>query len=214
MITTRTFSGGIALLALALSGCGGATEGTTTYTDPSKRALFSIPADWHLYEPSDLGDLQSAPFVETYNGLSFPVETAAAFDGSPERNVENLAIDLVDASFPLGLASVRTVGEAERDFISRAALTQSVVPYLELGEASELTKEDFSFGDGYEGVRVLVAFTDDGGRTVGVAYLISVTDPADEHLFSIVAGCSRQCFIDHQADIEEVVDSWLVNTRG
>jgi hypothetical protein len=205
----------IALLAIALAACGGpAAAGRITYTDPDKRSLLSIPDDWHLYEPADLGDLQEAPFVEDYDGLTFPVETAVAFDGSPERSLENLAIDLVDAAFPLGLASVRTVGESERDFLSRAALTQSVVPYLALGQAQEVTKEDFSFGDGFEGVRVLVAFTDDGGRSVGVAYLISVTDPTDEHLYSVVAGCSRQCFIDHQSEIEEVVDSWLVNTRG
>jgi len=41
-----------------------------------------------------------------------------------------------------------------------------------------------------------------------------VTNPSDDRIYSIVAGCSRQCYIDNQEQIERVVDSWLVNKRA
>ena len=204
------------LLALTLSACAGNTGGDAdliTITDPANLTLIEVPSSWHVYEIEEINELERVPFVENVQGLEFPVESVVGFDASPVDDVENLSTEVVAADFPIGAATVRSVGERERDFVSRYALTQSVLPYLTLPNAQELTKEDFSFGNGYEGVRVLVAFADATGQNLGVAYMISVTDESDERIFSVVAGCSRECFIDHQPDIESVVDSWLVNTR-
>ncbi len=59
-----------------------------------------------------------------------------------------------------------------------------------------------------------MSYVDESGAEVGIAYLISVTDPADNRMYSIVAGCSRDCYIANQAEIERVVDSWLVNKKA
>lgn len=211
--TISSYAGVLAVLLTACSGAG-ATDELITYTDPDRLTLLEMPPDWHLYEIEEINQLDRVPFVQEVQGLEFPVESVIGFDAAPVADVDNLATDLVEADYPIGAATIRSVGERERDFVSRYALTQSVVPYFTVPNARELSKEDFTFGDGYEGVRVLVAYPDATGAGLGVAYLISVTDAEDQRIFSVVAGCSRECFIDRQTDIESVVDSWLVNTRG
>ena len=93
-------------------------------------------------------------------------------------------------------------------------LTQSVIPYFNLPNPDELQKEDFSFGNGFDGVRLLVSFEGEAGNDLGVAYMISVSDPDDSRIYSVVAGCNRDCFVANQEDITKVVDSWLVNKKG
>lgn len=203
------------LVALVVTACGeGGNDATTPYTDAGKLSLVELPENWHTYELDELTALEDVPFVEPYAGFEYPAVVSTAFDGAPSRDLENVTVPLVEASYPIGSVSVRSVGETERLFLNRATLSQTVLPYYQFLNATEHVREDFSFGDGYDGVRVLVSFADETGAEVGVAYLISVTDPDDNRIFSIVAGCSRQCFIDNQAQIEQVVDSWLVNKRA
>jgi hypothetical protein len=153
------------------------------------------------------------PFDEPVQGFTFPAVTSVGFDGAPARDLDGLSGSLADAAYPIGVASVRTVGDREREFLSRAMLTQSVVPYFGLINPQELQKEDFTFGDGFDGVRVLFAFETDTSEQ-GVGYLVSVSNADDDRIYSIVAGCSRDCFIANQDEITKVVDSWLVNKKA
>lgn len=200
-------------MALAATACGRASASGDVYTDPERRFLIRLPDGWNLYLPEDLTGLESVPFVNSVQGLEFPPLSLVGFDAAPVKGAGNLSVPLVQADYPIGVATVRSIGPVQRDFVSRFVLTEAVVPYRSLPNSRELLKEDFSFGRGYDGVRVLVVFSDEVGREFGVAYLISVTDPADSRMYSVVAGCSRDCFIQYQDAIEQVVDSWMVNTR-
>jgi hypothetical protein len=140
--------------------------------------------------------------------------SAIGFDGAPVEDVTQLNASIADADYPIGATSVRQVGDLERDFLSRAMLTQSVIPYTTLSNPDEVQKEDFTFGSGFDGVRLLLSFESESGSDLGVAYLISVSDPEDRRIYSIVAGCNRDCFIANQETITKVVDSWLVNKKG
>jgi hypothetical protein len=201
-------------VALVLGACSSGDSGLTTYTDEDRLSRFDLPEDWNIYDFTEVSTLEDLPFDETFQGLTFPSVVTFGFDAAPVRDVGSLTSSLADANYPIGAAHVRSVGEQEKDFLSRAALTQSVVPYYGLPNPQEIEKEDFSFGDGFDGVRVLVAFEADSGVDQGVAYMISVSDPADSRIYSIVAGCRRECFIDNQDTITKVVDSWLVNKKG
>lgn len=205
------YGGGLVLL---LAACGGQSEAVVTHTDDQRLGRFQAPEEWHTYELSELSELEDMPFDESVQGFTFPPVSGIAFDGDPVRDVEHLTRELPEAEYPIGAMSVRQIGEAEKDFLSRAVLTQSVLPYYNLANSQELTKEDFSFGGGFDGVRVLVSFEDEAGANQGVAYLITVSNPDDTRMYSMIAGCSRQCFIDHQETIVGVVDSWLVNKRA
>lgn len=201
-------------LALVLAACGSGASDIVSYTDPDKLSLVNLPTEWNTYEISELNALEDVPFAEPYAGFEYPALFSMAFDGAPARDVANVSNALASVDYPIGAMSVRTVGELERQYLNRVALSQSVLPYSEFLDPQEHLREDFTFGDGYDGVRILVSYADETGADVGIAYLISVTDPADNRMYSIVAGCSRDCYIANQAQIERVVDSWLVNKRA
>jgi len=203
---------GLATLAAACSTDGGADR--ITYKDPDQLSVFSIPSEWHLYELSELSALADLPFSESFQGLEFPTVSHVAFDGSPARDVTNVITPMAQASYPIGSVSVRSVGPDARDYLSRVVLHQTVLPYYTYNQPDEVAKEDFSFGAGFDGIRVLVTYVDQNNQDVAVAYLISVHDAAEQRIFSIVAGCNLTCFTTNQATIEEVVDSWLVNTKA
>lgn len=203
-----------ASLVFLLAGCSNADSGVVTFTDEERLSRFDIPESWNIYELSELSSLEDLPFDEQVQGFSFPAITSVGFDGGPVRDVSNLAANLPEADYPIGSMSVRQVGEVEKDLLSRAMLTQSVLPYYGLSNSEEISKEDFSFGNGFDGVRVLVAFQDEAATGQGVAYLISVSNEDDTRIYSMIAGCNRECFIANQDTIEGVVDSWLVNKRA
>jgi hypothetical protein len=203
-----------ASVAVMLAACSGADEGVVTVTDEERLSRFDLPESWHTYELAELSELEDIPFDEQVQGFSFPAITSVGFDGGPVRDVSNLESNLAEAEYPIGSMSVRQVGEVEKDLLSRAMLTQSVLPYYGLSNSEEITKEDFTFGNGFDGVRVLVAFQDEAATGQGVAYLISVSNEDDTRIYSMIAGCNRECFIANQDTIEGVVDSWLVNKRA
>jgi hypothetical protein len=203
-----------ASVAVMLAACSGADEGVVTVTDEGRLSRFDLPESWHTYELAELSELEDIPFDEQVQGFSFPAITSVGFDGGPVRDVSNLESSLAEADYPIGSMSVRQVGEVEKDLLSRAMLTQSVLPYYGLSNSEEITKEDFTFGNGFDGVRVLVAFQDEAATGQGVAYLISVSNEDDTRIYSMIAGCNRECFIANQDTIEGVVDSWLVNKRA
>jgi hypothetical protein len=197
-----------------LAACAGSDEGVVTFTDDERLSRFELPETWHTYELAELSELEDIPFDEQVQGFSFPPISSVGFDGGPVRDVANLEANLAEADYPIGSMSVREVGEVEKDLLSRAMLTQSVLPYYGLTNSEEITKEDFSFGNGFDGVRVLVAFQNEEATGQGVAYLISVSNEDDTRIYSMIAGCNRECFIANQDTIEGVVDSWLVNKRA
>ena len=200
--------------SVLLAACSEGSSDVTTVTDDQSLSRFDVPNGWHTYELAELSTLEQLPFDAEYQSFSFPAITSVGFDGSPVSDVTQLNSSIADADYPIGAASVRQVGDVERDFLSRAMLSQSVVPYRTLANADELQKEDFSFGSGFDGVRVLFSFESETGSDLGVGYLISVSDPDDSRIYSIVAGCNRECFIANQDTITKVVDSWLVNKKG
>lgn len=202
-------------LFLLLAACSNAGDGdVVTFTDEERLTKFEIPESWHVYELAELSSLEQLPFDEQVQGFTFPAISSVGFDGGPVRDVSNLTAALPQADYPIGAMSVRQVGEVEKDLLSRAMLTQSVLPYYNLSNSEEISKEDFSFGEGFDGVRVLVAFQDEAATGQGVAYLISVSNEDDTRIYSMIAGCNRECFIANQDTIEGVVDSWLVNKRA
>ena len=200
-------------LALVLAACGSDQADTMTYTDPGNLSLVNVPAGWNAYQLDELSALEDLPFTESFQQFDFPAVSTIAFDAAPARDVTNVTAPLAAADYPIGSMSIRTIGDVEKEFLSRATLSQAVVPYYQYVDPTEHVKQDFTFGDGFDGVRVLVSFADGEGTGVGVAYMISVTDPADQRMFSIVVGCNRDCFVENQQLIEQVVDSWLVNKK-
>jgi hypothetical protein len=201
----------VAAVGLVAASCASSgSDGQTVYRDPEDRSLFSLPAEWNLYDSAELSQIQS-PLVMDFGG-PLPVVASVGFDRAPGANVANLNVDITTSAFPIGAQVIRSIGSAERDTVSRGLLESATFSYAEGTGAEEVIDEDFAFGD-FHGIRRLVGITDESGTPRGVLYFVSVTDPADSLLYSMAAGCSFSCWEQYQGQIVEVVDSWLVNTK-
>lgn len=203
----------VSLLAVVGGACAEGTDaGFRAVRDESRLMFLEIPDDWAVFGSDALAGVVDTPFVAQSDDFSLPVVSRVVFQGAGvDAGVPGT--DISAFSYPVGSAVVRTISESQRDIISRYLLQEMVVPYHGQPAAQEVLKEDISLGEGYDGVQMVVAYTDGvTDRDVAVAF-ISITDPEVDRLFSIAVGCSLECFQEHQSTILGVVDSWLVNTR-
>jgi hypothetical protein len=201
------------LVTLALTACGSATDsGLQAVRDSERQMFFEIPSDWAVYHSADMAGITETPFVAQGGDLDLPVLSRVVFQGtSPDAGLPPANTSNVE--YPVGAAVVRTIPTAVRDQISRYWLAELVIPYHSQPVAQEEVKQDISLGEGFDGVQVLVVYSDAETETDAAAFLISVTDPEVELMYSFAIGCSLSCFNTHVESIVAAVDSWLVNTR-
>ena len=200
----RRISVFVAALGILVAACSGAAPRTQSITDAGQLTRIDLPADWQYYSNEALTDIASTPFVIQEPGLEMPVMST----------IDNLIAPISLADFPVGSSVVRRISPDVRDQISRYLLAEVVAPYHEASEQLELAKSDIDLGDDFHGVQVTVVYREPGtDLNVGV-HLISVTDPEVTTLYQVAIGCSLECFQAYVPEIIEIVDSWLVNTRG
>ncbi len=213
MFHRLTIAAGMLLTALAAVACGTAADsGLQSVRDSEREMFFEVPTEWSVFRSEDLAGLTETPFVNQDTDLNLPVFSRVVFHGAgPDAGIP--AVNTADQEFPVGAAVVRSIPASLRDQISRYWLTELVIPYHAQPVAQEEIKEDISLGEGFDGVKLLVVYNDAATETDAAAFLISVTDPEVEFMYSIAIGCSLACFNEHAATIVDVIDSWLVNTR-
>ena len=207
----------IALVAIVVFGaaCGDSASSGATQSVTSDDLLtkIEIPSDWDLYSSNDLAGITETPFVSQVP-IDMPVVSRFVFDGSPTSTADTLTQPIANADFPVGSSVVRRISPDVKDFVSRYLLAEVVVPYHNASASEELLKQDIDFGDDFEGVQLMVVYRDDETSADAGVFLISLTDPEVTTLYQVAVGCSIECFNTYAPVITEVVDSWLVNTRG
>ena len=196
-----------------LFACGsGSDSGVQQVRDSAQEMYFEVPEEWAVFLSDDLAGLTETPFVSQDGALSLPVFSRVVFHAAgPDAGLP--AANTSDLEYPVGAAVVRTIPASMRDQISRYWLAELVIPYHSQPVAQEELKEDVTIGEGFDGVKVLVLYNDATTESDAAAFLISVTDPEVEFMYSIAIGCSLTCFNEHVQAIVDIVDSWLVNTR-
>ncbi|GMQ84552.1 MAG: hypothetical protein BMS9Abin07_0116 [Acidimicrobiia bacterium] len=204
----------VAALGMLAAACSSPESSTRSITDAGRLTRIDIPADWQYYSNDALADIVSTPFVSQAPGFEMPVMSRFVFDAAPIPTTDNLIAPLSQADFPIGSSVVRRISPDMRDQMSRYLLAEAVAPYHAASEQRELAKSDIDLGDDYQGVQVTVIFKEPGTELDVGVHLISVTDPEVTMLYQVAIGCSMECFRAYGPTIREVVDSWLVNTRG
>lgn len=197
----------LAVPLLLFFACSPADTSGVAYKDPEELYYFELPDEWNLYEEGT-APLTSRPFNPTAPELE-----GVYFDRFPEADPGNFAMVVAEAEYPVGMATVRPVGEEERDFLSRAHLAQTIFPYREQPQYQELLKEDFEFEEDVEGIVRAVQYRDAQTNDLAVVMMQSVTDAQDTRVYAIAVGCSAICFQQYQDEIVSIVSSWKVNTR-
>jgi hypothetical protein len=206
----------VAALGLLVTACSaaGSSGGTQSITDADQLTRIDLPADWEYYSNESLAGIADTPFVIQAPGAEMPVVSRFAFDAAPIADPNNLLGPISQADFPVGSSVVRRISPDVRDFVSRYLLAEVVVPYHSASASEELFKQDIDLGDDHTGVQLAVVYKDlQTDEDVGVMF-ISATDPEVTTLFQVAIGCSLECFQIYGPTIREIVDTWLVNTRG
>ncbi len=198
---------GLAIFGLIAAGCGGSAA--NRHIDSTEESLIQLPDDWEVYSNAEVAN---PPFVHASDSVSFPVISQMAFAAGGLANAGAFSEPVAASAFPIGVTTVRDIPLNVRDLVSRRVLSDVVLPYQGL-PSQELVKKDFAFDDTWNGIEVAVMYTDPITSSDGAAYFISITDPGVSRHYSIAIGCSLDCFADNQADIEQVINSWLVDTR-
>ena len=204
----------VAALTLAAASCSQGSSSTQSITDEGNHTRIDIPAEWRAYSNTDMAHITSTPFVVQAPGFEMPVVSRFAFDAAPIPTTDNLIAPLSQVDFPVGSSVVRRISPLTRDYISRFMLAEAVAPYHQSSQQRELSKQDIDVGDDYKGVQVTVIYKEAGTEADIGVHLISVTDPDVTMLYQVAIGCSLECFDAYGLQILEIVDSWLVNTRG
>ena len=205
----------VAALGLLVAACSGATSSSTqSVTDDEQLTRINIPVNWEHYSNDSLAGIADTPFVVQPPGAEMPVVSRFAFDAAPITDTGNLLGPISEADFPVGSSVVRRISPETRDFVSRYLLAEVVVPYHSASASEELFKQDIDLGDDHAGVQVAVVYKDLETDLDAGVMLISATNPEVTTLYQVAIGCSLECFQTYAPTIREVVDSWLVNTRG
>ncbi len=204
----------VAALALAATACAQGSSATQSITDADNLTRIDLPSDWQHFSSDELSGLATTPFVVQSAGFEMPVVARFAFDASPVPTTDHFLLPLSDADFPIGSSVVRRISPLTRDFVSRFILAEAVAPYHQASESRLLAKKDIDLGNDYRGVQVTVTYNDPGTEAEVGVHLISLTNPEVTMLYHVAIGCSLECFDAFGLQILEIVDTWLVNTRG
>lgn len=203
----------IVLLSLILVACtGGGSPDKITYRDSENRSLFELPKDWNLYRADELMQAGTVPFLPN-TGAN--IVSYVAFDGAAGRNLGNLVAGAAGAPYPLGAQIIRQVSADEKDLISNYYMATSTYATSNpsLGVQIIQLDDDPGFDREYDGVVGYLGVTQGGDDLQGVIYLRVGHNPDGTELYSMAVGCSLDCFRRQQQEIEQAVDSWVVNTR-
>lgn len=197
--------------ALALGACGLGSPDSVTYRDAENRSLFELPDEWNLYTADELIRVTPVPFLPDIGGY-LPI-SFVAFDGAAGRSLDNLAVDATTSPYPIGAHIIRQISPEEKDLLSRRIMTLAAYDVTQGGQGVQIDTWDFTFGRDYSGIGAQLRLTNEDGRRQGLVYVLAVTNPEGTELYSMAAGCSRDCFTRQRQQIVDAVNSWAVNTR-
>lgn len=211
--SARIFAGAMAIVAsLVLTACAGGDPSKVTYRDTENRSLFELPKDWHLYRADELVQAGPVPFLPDIGGsmLSY-----VAFDGAAGRDLENLITGAATSPYPLGAQIIRQISPEEKNLLSNRFMAESAYATYtpNLGVQILDLVEDSEFGRDYDGIRGYLGVTEGDNALEGVIYVRAVHNPDVTQLYSMAVGCSLECFTRERQEIEQTVNSWVVNTR-
>lgn len=200
-----------AAAALALGACGLGSPDAVTYRDAENRSLFELPDEWNLYTANELIRITPVPFLPDIGGY-LPI-SFVAFDGAAGRSIDNLTIDATISPYPVGAHIIRQISPEEKELLSRRVMTLSAYDMTQGGQGVQIDTWDFTFGRDYSGIGAQLRLTSEDGQRQGLVYVLAVTNPDGTELYSMAAGCSRDCFTRQSRQIVDAVNSWAVNTR-
>lgn len=199
--------------AVLVGACGG--SGFQYVKNAEHGVYFKLDEDWVLYDENQYFAQPALELSPLERRRRVATNWVRAFDASPKPSLDNV-FD-TDAPAPHGVARIQLLSEAERESVDLSMLRSAYLTFDPVkakrenprGPVEIISEEDMSLESGHHGVRMVVAFDTMSGD-IGVIDQTTLVDGANRVLYLFVVGCSRQCYAEHQDQIDVVADSWTI----
>lgn len=186
-------------VALVLSGC----APTHTYlTSSSAQTFLAVPPSWKVLHDKALDVTPEAAAAGAYTAF-FDHNAKPAFPYDYKRPTAQ----------PWGVVVAQPLSADEQQEVNLDLLGNFLVNVDGLSQkhqAAVLSQTVLHHGI-YRGTREEIAFDGKSGMPVE-AELESYTDSATDRVWTMMVGCSPDCFQTNKGQINQVVDSWIIGT--
>jgi hypothetical protein len=202
-----------AAAALAVAGCAG--SGYTYHSNRAEQLYFKVPDDWTVFDTADI--LEGEEVEGTW---------VRGFAAGDEPSTD--AVFSIMANEPRGYVEVLHLGFMERDELSIATMRGTnfgtdmsgnpIDPLVFAQENPDGPLQILDYDDhvvldhGPHGVHLRVAVTPDGSDTTAIIDQTVLVDSATQRRYVLSIGCDARCFEEHEHEIEEVIDSWTLES--
>jgi hypothetical protein len=205
-----------ALTATCLAGC--AAPAYTFAADTHDHAYFKVPSSWQQVNAHSLADAQEVLLSHSAAGPlggKFAWSRAYAAAADPPANVL-----LSGSQTPVVYASVQNISDSLRAQLSFDQMRDLLFPVTSADrqEAAAAGDKLTGFGlaysneittsDGVRGINELFEYSIDGQPDAFDQTVL--TNAATTKLYVLLVQCYQSCFLSHEAQIKQVVDSFTV----
>jgi hypothetical protein len=208
-----------AAVALTVTGLAGCAAPAYTYAaDSADHSYFKVPASWPQVDPQSLADAQSALLGRSAAG---PSGGKLAWSRAYAAAADPAATGLLSGSLtPVVYASVQNISDALRAELSFDYMRDLLFPVT-----STDRQEAAAAGDKLTGFSLVYSntiTTSGGARGINELFEFDVngapdafdqtvlTNSATTKLYLLLVQCYQSCFVSHEAQIKQIVDSFTV----
>jgi hypothetical protein len=197
--------GGAAVLAFALTACGG----SRVVSSNSLRFYVRVPANWKVYSKAEM--LRTAKFAAL---VSNPPEFLVSASADPRH--PNASQPFSASKYPWAILLVNNVSGSARLSLTLESLSDVLVNVDELSQegvpVQELKQGSLLVNGGLRGTKVAFQ-VGTGGSAIDYEQATWV-NAATDRLWTLMVGCSPDCYKTQDSAIDGVVQSFYVSDRG
>ena len=200
---------------LLLAACG---ESKYRYiTSSEAKTYLRVPNDWRVFDEDEVLGRGSGLSPQTARALRAR-QWVVAFDSAPKPTLAHIDIP---GEHPAGLARVLVLDDEAKDNVSLKVLRAQVFDGTDPVEAEltgdpnveVLSNEDVTRPGGLRGTHLVVNLRGATGQEYVTTNYLALVDNETRTLYLLFIGCRASCYEQHQAEIEQIVDSWTVRDR-
>jgi len=205
-----------ALTVTCLAGC--ASPAYTYASDTHDHAYFKVPSGWQQVSSRSLADAQAVLLTHSAAGppggkLAWSRAYAAAANPPPSALLSG-------SQSPVVYASVQNITDSLRASLSFDEMRDMLFPVTsedrqeaaaagdKLSGFSLAYSNEITTGDGARGINELFEYDIDGQLDAFDQTVL--TNAATTKLYLLLVQCYQSCFLAHEAQIKQVVDSFTV----
>lgn len=206
-----------ALLIAGVTGCGGSQF--RYVANEQENLFFRVPKEWKIFRLT-ASDKEGRPASDPSSfERSWHLVVDGAVSADPTHILDHAPIDPVvqaevyvlrrDTNEGMSLSELREIAYGGFDPV---LFSPGTPPRWETVQGSFA---DLSFPKGVTGTRLAINVPDptapDDKTKFATLNVAAIHDAVNARVYMLKIRCSSQCYLDHRAEIDDVMNSWTVN---